>query len=170
MAWTAIKDRTDPLPLIICGPILRRVEPTAVSVWVALSAPDVVTLTVQNDAVVIAKSAPTTTVPLGQAPVMDSTFVVGHLFVALVTATPPSTNPFVHEKTYTYDLAFTTKPSLAAALGEDTLSAISYMPSPFAPQPSFSLPPQTLSEVNIAHASCRKAHGESVNAFPCWTR
>jgi hypothetical protein len=152
--------------LIICGPILRRVEPTAVSVWVALSAPDVVTLTVQNDAAVVATSAPTAAIPLGQAPVMDSTLMVGHLFVALVTAAPPSASPFAPEKTYTYDLAFTTKPSFAAALGESTLSAISYLPSSSAPQPSFSLPPQTLSEVNIAHASCRKARGESVDAFP----
>jgi hypothetical protein len=34
----------DDWPLILAGPILRRVEPRRVSVWVALSAPRTVTL------------------------------------------------------------------------------------------------------------------------------
>src|SRR5690242_6998881 len=44
--WTPLAERIERLPLVLAGPILRRVEPSAVTVWVALQAPRRVTLRV----------------------------------------------------------------------------------------------------------------------------
>src|SRR5579884_140832 len=44
--WEPLAERLGDLPLILCGPILRRVEPGAVTVWVALREPRRVTLRV----------------------------------------------------------------------------------------------------------------------------
>src|SRR2546430_2245783 len=44
MAWTPLSERLSSLPLILAGPLLRRTEPTAVTVWLALKAARTVTL------------------------------------------------------------------------------------------------------------------------------
>ena len=36
MGFTKLKDRMDKLPLILAGPLVRRVEPKTATVWVAL--------------------------------------------------------------------------------------------------------------------------------------
>src|SRR5579884_3777363 len=46
MPWTPLSIRLQSLPLILSGPIPRRVEPHAVTVWVALRQPKTVTLRV----------------------------------------------------------------------------------------------------------------------------
>ena len=43
-------DKPERLPLILCGPILRRTEPGSVTVWVALKEPRTVTLRVYSHA------------------------------------------------------------------------------------------------------------------------
>ena len=48
MAWTTLSHRINHLPLILAGPILRRTEPDAVTVWVALKSPCYVTLKVYS--------------------------------------------------------------------------------------------------------------------------
>lgn len=42
--WKPLADRLATLPLVLAGPIVRRVTPDAVTVWVALRAPHGVTL------------------------------------------------------------------------------------------------------------------------------
>ncbi len=44
MTWTPLAERFSSLPLILTGPMLRRTEPHAVTVWLALKEPRVVTL------------------------------------------------------------------------------------------------------------------------------
>src|SRR5260370_8539117 len=44
MTWTPLAERFSCLPLIRMGPMLRRTEPHAVTVWLALKEPRVVTL------------------------------------------------------------------------------------------------------------------------------
>src|SRR5258707_674272 len=44
MPWTPLAERFLNLPLILAGPMLRRSEPRAVSVWLALKEPRRVTL------------------------------------------------------------------------------------------------------------------------------
>src|SRR5260221_2802566 len=44
MSWTPLAERFANLPLILAGPMLRRTEPRAVTVWLALKEPRRVTL------------------------------------------------------------------------------------------------------------------------------
>src|SRR5947199_7495662 len=44
MSWTPLAERFSTLPLILAGPILRRTEPGAVTVWLALLSAQAVTL------------------------------------------------------------------------------------------------------------------------------
>src|SRR2546430_17371611 len=46
MPWTSLITRYETLPLILAGPIWRKVEPEAVTVWLALKAASTVTLRV----------------------------------------------------------------------------------------------------------------------------
>src|SRR5437016_3185682 len=52
MSWTPLAERFTALPLILSGPLLRRVEPESVTIWLALKEPCLVTLRVyaRNDA------------------------------------------------------------------------------------------------------------------------
>ncbi|MBA2680765.1 MAG: hypothetical protein H0U76_20515, partial [Ktedonobacteraceae bacterium] len=44
MTWASLAERIDTLPLILAGPIVRRVEPQLVTVWLALKEARDVTL------------------------------------------------------------------------------------------------------------------------------
>lgn len=49
MAFSSLADRISGQPLILCGPILRRVEVTSITVWVALREEKKVWLEVYED-------------------------------------------------------------------------------------------------------------------------
>ena len=91
-----------------------------------------------------------------------------NLFVALLTAKPPASAPFKPGALYFYELTFTpqgggTSITFASAMSApgttapDLSSIVHTESSSNVKFPSFSLPPQTLSQVRSAHASCRKA-------------
>jgi hypothetical protein len=164
MDWAPLSARADSLPLVLAGPIVRRVEPTAASVWVALKASDTVKLTVlQGETVVASNGDGEPTIALGD-----------RLHVVVATATPVGA-PLAPDVLYTYQLEFQSilgaagADNFATALGEGILASIVYTGGAAGTEatlPSFSLPPQTLSLVKLAHTSCRKAHGEAADALP----
>jgi hypothetical protein len=169
MAWQWLSQR-GPLPLLLAGPILRRVEPGLISVWVATSSAQNISFTVYGGGAQVASNV-TGTQPDGQ-----STVQLGdNLFVALLTAVPASTlTPGV---LYTYSLTFTAVPGgtvkqfaeAFSGTANDSLASIVYAGGASGTEaalPSFSLPPTTLNQVRIAHASCRKAGGENPDAMP----
>jgi hypothetical protein len=49
MAFTLLKDRLGSKPLVLAGPILRKVTPQSVTVWLALHQAAAVELTVEDD-------------------------------------------------------------------------------------------------------------------------
>jgi hypothetical protein len=165
MDWTPLAARAAQLPLVLAGPVVRRVESTAATVWVALRAADTVTLSVLQGGNVVATNSPgQPTVQLGD-----------NLYVAAVTATTPAGAPFQPQVLYSYQLEFASiagssgPANFGAALGAGGLAAIVYSGGASGSEatlPSFVLPPQVLSQVNIAHTGCRKAHGEAVDALP----
>ena len=163
-----------PFPLLLAGPILRRVEPRLVSVWVALSMPCRVGLTVWQGA----QTATTSVEPLGGAggEATAVTLRVGEkLHIALVTKTFPEPQlPLSPDQIYSYDLSFTPAdggpapdlralhllrdgivnghPHLALGYGTDQL-------------PSFALPPLRLEDLRLFQGSCRRMHEEDVDAL-----
>jgi len=180
MAWTPLKDRIDKLPLILAGPILRRVEPDAVTVWVALKERRAVSLTVWEwnrgglgDTKLLSAR---TTIKLAE-----------HLHVVAVTAVrPPGLTPLEWGKLYCYNLFF--DPPLAPGTGPDlfgpevlvadkdlvkakaaAMELLTYnsTDTPDAPTlPSFALPPAGINQLHIVHGSCRKPDSEGRDALP----
>ncbi|MEO0456358.1 MAG: PhoD-like phosphatase [Cyanobacteria bacterium P01_A01_bin.114] len=155
------------LPLILAGPMLRRTEPGAVTVWVALKHPCQVRLQVLNtrhDGQQLADC-----VLQGQA---KTTALGQHLYVVAVTARPVEETELACDRIYAYDLEFTPDlassqqtVSLTAALRSEALptATVSYFAHD---KPTFVLPPSRLSDLKLVHGSCRKPHGAGFDALP----
>jgi hypothetical protein len=146
------------LPLILAGPILRGVTKERVAVWVALKQASNLTLKVLDGS---------GTAVAGSAPTVSTTRVGTNLHIALAEFIP--SEALEQAEVYSYNLQF-------GALGDLTSSAIfkpsgapqiglSFPGSPVANLPSFVTPRADLNEVRIAQGSCRKPHGESIDAF-----
>ena len=95
MPWKPLADRIDHLPVILAGPILRRVEPGAVTVWLALRREHAVTL--------IVREADGSEVMWGNDPAMR---FGTNLWIAVVTATG---GPLRAGVNYDYDVEFDRK-------------------------------------------------------------
>lgn len=155
MAWTSLATRLSSAPLILAGPVLRRVTTTSVTVWVAVQTQVNVTLTVYD-----ADSAPLQT-KLGTA-TRPAAMIGKNLFIVAVTA--PTTTLW-EGKVYFYDLHFTsTGPPLSLSLvqaitkpgGTPDQTRIAYLTYAL---PSFVLPPKDLNKVRLIQGSCRKPNG-----------
>lgn len=150
-------------PLMLCGPILRRVEPESVSVFVALKHSRNVELIVYGEGGKVAARGQMATLALG-----------ARLHVAVVTAKPKVSLPLVPGQNYFYDVKLTVNEIRAEedtdcsdkTLASDGLAgpenllqgwlALGYEPNKL---PSFALPPTALKDLRLSHASCRKPHG-----------
>ena len=153
MGWTPLRERINELPLVIAGPILRRTEPDSVTVWVALKASRHVTLTIFDKNHNFLFESTRTTARIGI-----------NLHVVAVTANA-SSNILKSGENYLYDLHFgngelLSSPGILTAAG--SLQDITY---PQYTLPSFALPPSDLKDLRIIHGSCRKPHGESLDAL-----
>jgi len=173
MAWVPLAERFAALPLILAGPIVRRVEPESATVWLALKEPRLVTLRVY------ARDA--TGAPVPRMEGTRSTVRLGdHLHVVAVTAHARSQDEkLAWGESYWYDVFFlpldgnVSEAAPAERLytpgvlvddpaAADPLARLCY---PGQPLPGFILPPQDLNRVRIIHGSCRKPHGEGREAL-----
>ncbi|EHR72229.1 hypothetical protein BurJ1DRAFT_3421 [Burkholderiales bacterium JOSHI_001] len=164
------------LPLVLAGPILRRVEPKLVAVWVALSRPASVTITlwqgrVKGGAGEFFRSNPAT-------PTLRIADKL-HVAVALARMAPESNKQLVPGTVYSYDLtlveganthtlgslgllkstpttnggpASLARPHLALGYVEDFL-------------PSFAMPPDRLEDLRLVYGSCRRPVNEHPDAM-----
>jgi len=154
------------LPLILAGPILRRVTDSSVTVWVAIQGSADVTLEIHS-------GDPDADVKLGEA--TAPTVAVGqYLHIVAVTVAVK----LVPGVVYTYDMYFdrhdgsVVQTSLTKAVVPTTFMSgasptpvtnpISYAPYTL---PSFSLPPATQNDLRVIHGSCRMPHGSGPDAL-----
>lgn len=165
MAWVSLRDRLPQLPLILAGPILRRTEPTAVTVWLALRQACEVTLKIYST-------------EYGNGLVIDRPILAGKRQTVmigknlhLIAVTARSKQLSLHaDHIYAYDLSFQTagqgrvmQCSLQQALNADSQAPVSI--SYFEHQlPTFLLPPRNLDQLKLLHGSCRKPHGGGIDA------
>lgn len=172
-----------PLPLILAGPILRRVEPTLVSVWVALSEPLHVQISLWNGLVkdegngLINEDASDTLfhtsqpilLPSGGQPAVDTarTIRIGdRLHIAVVSFKLPPTDALRPNRHYSYNLTFRRQAAGVAKEDLKTLKLLQNDPIDVRPNlalgyepgflPSFELPPAELTDLRILHGSCRR--------------
>lgn len=148
------------LPLVLCGPMLRRVDSRSVSVFVALKAPAGVQLEVHDGTTPSAGdlpahriSNPEPTVALGR-----------HLHVAVVTLRiPPGSPALTAGQVYGYDVVLRDAPAPGdrTRLADTGLLAGSHPLGFVAGRlPGFTLMPDDLAALHLLHGSCRKPHGE----------
>ena len=157
MAWISLRNSLGNRPRVLAGPILRKVTPTSVTVWLAMRVGGDVTLTVLD-----ALNAPLAT---GHR----HTVAVGtQLHIVCVTAVPATGAPdLVEGVVYRYNLAFAFDDGqgmdLPTATGTQTLpGAFCYVPFGL---PSFCLPPASLDDLRILCGSCRIPHGNGRDCF-----
>ncbi len=170
MSWTLSRegrsdipfcDRIENLPLLIAGPILRRTQNDAVTVWVALKAHRQVTLKIY------ATEANGTTLKTLLFEGSRSTIPLGkHLHIAAVTAHAITSQALQSGQIYAYDLSFgSQEQTLVQALTTELCPQVTV--SYFEHQlPTFVLPPDDLNNLRLAHGSCRKLHGGGSDALP----
>lgn len=151
-----------PLPLLLAGPILRRVEPTLVSVWVALRDPATVTLSLWDDH----NSPSASNVLISSETPGIKTLRVGeqlHIAVALIKIPKGSPKVLQPGKIYSYDLTIKTDKGTQtlASLGllkrgefeGKWVEPLGYVDGKL---PSFALPPQELTDLHVVFGSCRR--------------
>jgi hypothetical protein len=159
------------LPLILAGPILRQTTADSVTVWVAIRAACQVTLAVFATA--------DNGDRLGDLVLSGcrETIAIGtYLHIVAVTAIADRGDKLLTaDRVYAYDLTFCAPAgaieeranprSLQQALAAPNLpnANISYFAHQY---PTFVLPADRLADLRIVHGSCRKPHGDGVDALP----
>jgi len=155
-------DRINHLPLILVGPILRRTESNAVTVWVALKAPREVTLKIY------ATDANGSTLKTLLLEGTHSTVALGQqLHIVAVTARPVNHHQLEPGQIYAYDLSFGSDeqnlPQALNSAAQRPYVTVSYFEHQL---PTFAMPPEDLNNLRLAHGSCRKLHGGGHDALP----
>ena len=167
------------LPLLLAGPILRRVDPTLAAVWLALSKQATVTLRVWEGQLT-SRAAGETAAPFVQSNA-ELTWRLGeelHLVVVSARIPPQAGKSFQADTTYCYDLSievdnvdkpFTLKTlgMLDAAKPEDAQDGIEHVALGYEPDllPSFAPPPSELTDLHVIYGSCRRPAHQDPDAM-----
>jgi hypothetical protein len=167
------------LPLVLAGPIVRRVEPTSCAFWIALSEAADVTVTLWQNSQMAGDSPGTisggalsfaTSVPTSLRKIGD------RLFIGVITVelSKDGDLPLTPGSVYSYDLSFSGAFGISGLkkeglLQDETAPRLQGVDSS-APQhlalgylqdrlPAFVAPAAVLEQIRLAHASCRKTNG-----------
>jgi hypothetical protein len=164
MEFTPLSARLSDLPLVLAGPMVRRVDPESFSVWLALREARDVRLV--SDPKGAWQSDLTPTHEIGE-------FL--HLVVVTARPSPPAAaGDVLHyniefsppgDNTTAPDNLFT--PKIVAKNTNDALDLLTY-PSDTNRTPSFMVPPASILELRILHSSCRHIEGNGTDAFPAY--
>ena len=157
------------LPLLLAGPIVRRVEPALASVWIALSEPATVTLRIWEGRVtagsgnVLNTSDATPTLRIGDEL---------HVALPLIKILPTSPRLLEPGKIYSYDLEINVGSTTHTlqSLGLLTtgtfegrhVEALGFEENAL---PGFALPPAEITDLRVIFGSCRKVDHESLDAM-----
>jgi len=149
-------------PLLLTGPMVRRVEPKSVSVFVLVKHQRSVKLDV------FPAGSTNTVVATGTA---DTIQIGRYMHASLVTAT--LTNPLADATNYAYNVTFTKTGNDPLDVGPVTqnlgdlglLAGATPLGYEAGALPTFALPPNNLGDLKFVHASCRKPHAPGDDAL-----
>ena len=157
------------LPLLLAGPIVRRVEPTLASVWVALSEPATVTLRIwegrvtQGSGNVLNTSDPTRTLRAGDKL---------HIALPLIKILPTSPRLLEPGKIYSYDVEIKTATAThnlkslgLLTTGTVNLRRVEALGFEENFLPSFVLPPAEITNLHVIFGSCRRVNSDHLDAM-----
>ena len=152
-----LSERASELPLILAGPLLRKVTKSQVSVWVALKSARMVTLKMWGSAAAQLGSGQQATVGIGK-----------NLHIVCVTAeVAPSLPPgglFHYSLEFDTGQTFASPGVLTKNGGTAALDVITYQDTE-RPLPSFVVPPNDVARIRVVQGSCRKPHGPDLDAL-----
>lgn len=157
------------LPLLLAGPIVRRVEPTLASVWIALSESATVTLKIWEGRVstgsgnVLNVSDPTPTLRIGDEL---------HVALPLIKILPTSPRLLEPGKVYSYDLEIKVGNTTHTLQSLGLLStgtfegrrveALGFEENAL---PGFALPPAEITDLRVIFGSCRRVENDHLDAM-----
>lgn len=148
------------LPLLLAGPVVRRVEARLVSVWVATSQPRTVKLDIWQGTV----SAGTGEPPAASG-TRETLRIGAALHVAVVTAKIASPLAPLNPGTrYAYNVTLGGEDLAALGLLADTPQqpALGYQAGLL---PSFATCPLSIEDLQVMHGSCNRLHADGPNVF-----
>ncbi|GJM36356.1 MAG: hypothetical protein DHS20C18_53570 [Saprospiraceae bacterium] len=168
-----------PLPPILAGPIIRRVEPISVSVWIALSKKQMVQLVLWDDNEVEAGQEGEVIPQAGnfvKSEVIETLEIANQLHIVVLTI-DTSQQKLREDRIYCYNIYFgDTATTLTNDLGtagllkikksfNDKLTEGVPLGYNIGRLPTIIIPNSSLENLNVAHGSCRKIHGIGDEAF-----
>jgi hypothetical protein len=162
LGTAAIAGRASKLPVVLAGPILRAVTESSVTVWLALRTSASLTLQVFTG---------TDATPLFQG--TGTPFQLGdNLYVLALTAKFQS-GSLLPGTLYSYNINFTgspvegdlLKPGIVVSPTSSNQVAVAALCYGSFQRPTFVTPASDLTQLRIAHGSCRKPHAESHDAL-----
>lgn len=152
MTWQRLSARLDDLPFVLAGPMLRKVDETSVTVWLAMRIGANVELAVLNE-------TGTTQLMTGER----RTIAIGrNLHIVAVQARMAANTRLSEGITYRYNLWFNLDNNTTCDLANATNRASLGYPNDDS-LPSFSLPPRDLDLLRLIQGSCRKPAGEGTD-------
>jgi hypothetical protein len=158
--------------MILAGPIVRRVTPRSVSVWVASSSPATVQLSIFEGIAATGPGIGLVTSPARNVSVDQGTVKVGAgLHVSVVTLALPASQQLDFGQVHSYNLTLrgtdTQDLKSLGLLSEGPLDGKPHLPLGYDSNtlPAFVVPPAGIEDVRIYHASCRKPHGQNPDAL-----
>lgn len=156
--YQRLKQRLEQLPLVLCGPILRHTTRNEVSVWLVLKEAATVTLHIYPTT----DKGQRTETPILQGQKQSQAFGQ-NLHIVLVRAAQNG-EPLESGDLYAYDLNFQLQDGSHLDFQQATgdLPGLCYQPHD---RPTFMLPPENLADVHLLYGSCRKPHGEGIDAL-----
>ncbi len=141
------------LPLILCGPILRRTAPSMICIWIAFSKP------IEEVTSVLYKSSTDYKSGLIAKATQSTQAFAKNLHVALIIITPSEKDLFPTDEILQYDLKIDGKWLSDMPIIEELI----YPPYGL---PSFFIQSEK-QPLNLLFGSCRKIHGPGFDALSC---
>jgi hypothetical protein len=149
-------DKTD----ILCGPIVRRVAPDEVSVWIALKTAAKIELTVWSGMISCDKEGVIDEPPVDSKS-QDTNQIADSLHMAVVSLSLSGDKLLQWGQLYSYNLKFTTADNNSKdfkslnfldVIDSNGFTTVSYQSDQL---PSFALPAGEIKDLKIIHGSCR---------------
>ncbi len=165
--------------MLLAGPIVRRVTPRSVAVWVATTKPARLRLSIFEGITAVGPGTDTVTAtPRNESSEQDTVRVGAGLHVGVVALALPSAQQLLFGQAFSYNVTIRFEgegPEDLKSLGllaEGLLDVGTGVQKPHEPLgyqpndlPSFVVPPSDLDDVRLYHASCRKPHGQDPDAL-----
>ena len=151
----------NPLPIVLAGPIVRKVTDTSVNVWLTLSEPVQPVLTIYHQANSLQASTSTAlTIPIAER-------------IHMVMLTCACNDKLIAGERYFYDISMEMNDERSLHLFDPGVLTVAgsveenrkFLVYPDQVLPSFRVPPVSLQDYRIAHGSCRKPHGHGEDRF-----